>query len=161
MSEISQINKQDEKTSEKLNSENSNIPSDEETNKYKKQNINKTNYEKKELKEKINNFLQNQEFKTDSATSNVKENSERLLMEKSNNASKNIEPWEIAAHFPESVFKGTEVKIYPFPTDINKEEIYENFNVLGEIIDINIKPVSKDTEVKSINNTSKHLINLF
>jgi len=58
-----------------------------------------------------------------------------------------IYPWEYASVFPETVIKGTEVRIYPFPNDITKEEIYENFNIIGDIIDIKIYPLNKENEL--------------
>ncbi len=65
-------------------------------------------------------------------------------------------PWDFANSYPERVIKGTEVKIYPFPNDITKEEIYDNFKILGEIIDVNIIPLSKEGKITRENNQSIH-----
>ena len=49
--------------------------------------------------------------------------------------------WNRANNNPDSVIRGTEVRIHPFPHDITKEEIFDNFSVLGDIIDMRIIPI--------------------
>lgn len=56
------------------------------------------------------------------------------------------EPWDYANNHPEEVIQGTEVIIYPFPDDITKQEIYDNFSILGDIIDIRIYPMKKNSK---------------
>ncbi len=69
---------------------------------------------------------------------------------------KKIEPWEYAENFPDSIIKGTLVRVYPFPNDITKEEIYDNFKVLGEIIDIDIFPLNKNKKLKNENSKNSY-----
>jgi hypothetical protein len=130
----------------------------EESNVSPTQNINDINAERNNLKKSLNNDSTNPYLNSENILNVDKEDSEGLLFDKTNVTK--IEPWEIASTFPESVVKGTEVKIYPFPNDITKEEIYENFNLLGEIVDINIKPISKESNLKIPNNNGIKEINI-